>query len=59
MREVVMQTENKFSTREATERLLKIVDSTYEEAYPKQVADNAAHLNNGERTQLLMLFEYF
>ena len=54
-----MQTEEPSSTREATELLFKILDSTYAEAGLKQVAANATQLNAEERTQLLRLLEYF
>ena len=59
MREVVIQTEEKVSTRETTERLVKILDSTYEKADLKQVSDNANQMNAEETTQLLSLLEYF
>ena len=52
-----MQTEEPFSTRESTERLLKTIDVTYPKEDHKQVADNATHLNDVERTQLLSLLE--
>ena len=35
-----MQTVEPASTREATERMVKILNSTYAKAYLKQVADN-------------------
>ena len=54
-----MQTAEPASTIEATEILLKIIDSTYEKAYLKQVADNATQLDAEERTQLLRLSKYF
>ena len=59
MREVVMQTVELDSTIEATERTVKILDSTYEKADLNQVADNTTQLNNDERTQLLGLLEDF
>ena len=45
MREVVMQTAEPDSAREATERLGRILDSNYAKADLKQVADNATHMN--------------
>ena len=54
-----MQTTESVSTREATERLLKIFDSTYAKAYLKQVANNATHINAEEKTQIISLLEYF
>ena len=45
MREVLMHTAETVSTREATERLVKILNSTYAKADLEQVAANATHLN--------------
>ena len=59
MHEVVMQTSEPASKIEATEILIKILDSTYAEAELKQVANNAIQLNADERTQLLRLLEDF
>ena len=59
MREVLMQTSEPSSTLEATERMLKILNSTYAKADLKQVADNETHLNYEERTLLLILLEEF
>ena len=53
IRKVVMQTSELYSTREATEILVKILNSTYLKAYLKQVAANATQLNSKERTQKL------
>ena len=53
-----MQTAESDSTREATESLLKILNSTYTKSDLKQVADNATQLNYAKRTQLLRLLEY-
>ena len=58
MHEVVMHTVETASTQEATERTVKILDSTYEKADLKQVANNATQLNNEERTQLVSLLKY-
>ena len=41
MREVVMHNVEPASTREATERTMKIIDSTYVQADLKQVFNNA------------------
>ena len=54
---MVIQTVETVSTREATERLVKIFDSTYVKARLKQVADNATQMNAYERTQLPRLLE--
>ena len=47
------------STQEATEKMLKILDSTYTKADLNQVADNASQMNAEERTLLLSLLEDF
>ena len=44
-------------TIEATEILVKIINSNYTKADLKQVANNKTHLNAEERTQLLILLE--
>ena len=42
---VAMNTEETPSTREAIEKLLKILNSTFTKAELKQVADNSTQLN--------------
>ena len=59
MIKVVMQTEEPVSTREDTERLVKILDSTYAKIDLEQVSANATHLNAEEINQLLRLLKYF
>ena len=59
MCEVVMQTAEPYSVREATDRFVKILDSTYAKAYLNHIANNTTQLNAEERTQLLRLLEYF
>ena len=54
-----MHTEEPVSTREANQRLVKIINSTYEKANLKKVADNTTHLKAEERTRLLRLLECF
>ena len=54
-----MQTSELKYTREATESLVKIIDSTYVKAELKQVANNVTQLNFEERSQLLRLLEDF
>ena len=54
-----MQTAELTSTREATEILVKILDSNYARAELKQVTNNATRLNDEERTHLLRLLEEF
>ena len=50
-----MQTVEPAYTREATEILVKIIDSAYEKADLKQVADNVTQMNSEKITQLLFL----
>ena len=45
MPEVVIQTKEPASRREATEKLVKILDNKYVKGDLKQVADNATQLN--------------
>ena len=59
MRRVVMQNSEPGSTREATDRLIKILNSNYAKADLKQIADNATQLNTEERNQLLRILKYF
>ena len=56
--EIVMQTEEPDSTLEATDIMVKNLDSAYTKAYLKQVV-NANQLNAEERTLLLILLEDF
>ena len=56
---VIMQTAEPVYTREATDRLAKILDSTYAKAYLEQLAANATQTNTEEITQLLRILEYF
>ena len=55
MREVLMKTADPASTIEATERMVKNLNSTYAKADLNQVANNATQLNAEERTQLLSI----
>ena len=59
MREVIIHTTEPASTREVTEILLKILNSTCAKADLKQVANNATQLDSEERTQLRRLLKYF
>ena len=59
MRELVMQSEEPVSTREATERMVKVLDITYVKEEIKQVAENATQLNTEERNLLLSLLKDF
>ena len=46
MREVIMQTPELASTRDATERMVKILDSIYAKSDLEQVLDNASQINS-------------
>ena len=59
MHEVVMQTAEPDSTREATERIMKILDSTYAKADLENIVANNNHLNAEKRTLLLIRIEDF
>ena len=50
MCKVVMHTTEPVSTREATERLVKILNITYAKSYPKKLADNTTQKNAVERS---------
>ena len=54
-----MQTVKPVYTREYTERLVKILYSTYKKSYIEQVSSNETQMNYGEITQLLRLFKDF
>ena len=57
MREVAMQTSEPVSKIEATEKLVKILYSTYASSDLKHVADNITQMNSEERTQLLRILK--
>ena len=57
MSELVMQTAEPASTREATDRMVKISNSTYTKAELKYAVDNASYMNSEERILLLSLIE--
>ena len=57
MHKVVMQTLETSSTIEATDRLVKILNSSYGKSNHNKVADNTTQHNAEERTQLLRLRE--
>ena len=54
-----MQTVGPDFTREDTDHMVKILDSTYVKAVRKQVFNNATQMNAKERTQLLSLLKDF
>ena len=45
MREVLRQTAEPYSTREATDILVKLIESNYVKADLKHVANSATHIN--------------
>ena len=55
MRKVGLKTAEPFSTRKSTERLVKIIVSTYVKANIKRVADNATQLNAEEINKLIRI----
>ena len=59
MHEVAIQNVEPVSKIEATERLMKNLDSTYAKEKLKHVADNATHRKYEERTQLLSLEDWY
>ena len=54
-----MQTAELVSTKEATDRLVKILDSTFSKAELEHVATNATQLNYEQITQLISLLKDF
>ena len=58
MHEVSIQTSKPDSTRKATERLVKTVDSIYAKTELEKIATNATHLNEEEINRLLRLLQY-
>ena len=56
---VAVQTAETASTRDATEILLKIFDSTYAKANHKQVANKSSQMNSEEITQLISILKDF
>ena len=59
MRKVVMHPAELAFTQEDTERMVKIIDSTYIKSDLKQVADNGTQMSAKEKTLLLSLIEDF
>ena len=59
MCEVVMRLEEPVSTRESTERLMKILEDTYVKAELEHLSDNETQINDEERTKPLRLLQYF
>ena len=57
MRAVVIQTSGPTSTKETTKIMVKIIDITHSKSDLEQVANNAAQMNNEERTKLLGLLK--
>ena len=59
MHEVEIQTVEQVSTMEDTERLVKILNSTYEKVDLEHVSANATQLNDEYITKLLILLKDF
>ena len=59
MRKVIMHTAEPVSTRESTDRMVNIIYITYAKSYLEEVAANTTQINHEERTQLLVLLNYF
>ena len=59
MCEVLINNSETVSTIEATDILVKILNSSYVEADLEQVSDNATQMKAEDRTQLLRLLQYF
>ena len=57
MRGVAMQTAEPVSTRKATDRLVKIINSTYSKEDLKQITNNTNQMYSEGRTQLLRLLK--
>ena len=55
--EVVIHTEEQFSTIRSTEIMVNVLDSTYENIYLEQLSDNSTHINDDWETQLLGLIK--
>ena len=55
MREVVIQNVEPASTREVTEQIVKIINSTYAKLDLEHAVANASQLNYEERTLLLSI----
>ena len=54
-----MHTSEPVSTREATERIVKIIESSYVKAHLEHVASDATHINGDKRAQLIGLLKKF
>ena len=59
MHEVEMQTAEQLSTREATDRTVKILDGDYVKADLDQASSNTTQMNAEERNQLLVILKDF
>ena len=59
MCEVLIHNSETVSTIEATDILVKIIDSIYVNENFTQIADNVTHMDSEDRTQLLELLKYF
>ena len=59
MCEVVIQTEEPDSTKQATKRMVNMIEITHSKSDLEQVSNNATQLNNEERTKLLGIIKEF
>ena len=59
IRQIMTQTAEPIATQEATERIVKILDSKYEKADLDEVAANAEQLNKPQQRKLLSLLKDF
>jgi hypothetical protein len=55
MRAIIQEMNEPIVTQEATDRMIKILDSNYRKANLKKVIAGAKHLNDNERTKLYAL----
>jgi hypothetical protein len=59
LKEIIKQTAEPLATQQATERAVKILDSTYEKANLEEIAANAVDLDKDEKELLLSLLKDF
>ena len=59
IKQIMTQTAEPIATREATERIVRILDSKYEKADLEQVAANAEDLDENQQKKLLSLLKDF
>ena len=59
MNKIIQENMEPISTKEATKRVVEILDAKYEKADLEQVVNNATHLNPGQRKKLLKLLKKY